>query len=593
MGVHSFTKYIQTNFSSSLSKMKTGQKVASKGVVINHLMIDLNGMVHTATQTVYQYGNGKVPKRLIKTGAPEKKTSALQKDSFAETCRLLEEVVALAEPTTTLVICIDGPAPMAKQNQQRQRRFKSAQEASVEDFEKFNNSCISPGTQFMSRLSKYIEWFIRTKISTDTQWSKLKIIFSSDTVPGEGEQKCLLWAKRHKSPTDSFMIHGLDADLIMLGLGSWLPNYYVLREDLFDRRYAYYLIDIGGMRTKLIHNLDWNVTRKNQGLPTGKSFNKTTAVYDFLVLMCEIGCDFLSHTPGVEIITGGIDRMIDVYKQVGEQYGGLTRISTVEDNPTGHVGDVVLNMTAMEVFLGTLSYLDKGTFENKLREKHKFIFDPLLEGSATYSNGTWNLDEEKYHKAFYDKSFGVGADIKKICHEYIEGIQWVLTYYTGGRCPDWKWVFRHSHGPFAIDMARHISDYKQIPYKSTSPNTPFQQLLSVLPPRSAGLLPAPLSDILASPTGVLAPLCPEKVEIDSAGCRAEWQGIVLLPVVDTAIINEAYTLGIGKVDVHALKRDRVTTSYVYTKCNEGAEYKCRFGVIENCKVAVGTIDLVG
>jgi 5'-3' exonuclease len=44
--------------------------------------------------------------------------------------------------------------------------------------------------------------------------------------------------------------------------------------------------------------------------------------------MCfTVGNDFLPHIPGIEILEGGIDFMIDVYKNTCSSYGHLTKKS--------------------------------------------------------------------------------------------------------------------------------------------------------------------------------------------------------------------------------------------------------------------------
>jgi len=90
-------------------------------------------------------------------------------------------------------MAIDGVAPRAKMNQQRSRRFRSARDTkeSIKALlakgkkppsNQFDSNCITPGTQFMARLSEHIKFYIRKKIKEDPAWQNIQIIFSGHEV---------------------------------------------------------------------------------------------------------------------------------------------------------------------------------------------------------------------------------------------------------------------------------------------------------------------------------------------------------------------------------------------------------------------------
>ena len=49
---------------------------------------------------------------------------------------------------------------------------------------KFDICHITPGTEFMWKVSQHIKWFIRHRIKHSLAWQKLTIIYSGVEVPG-------------------------------------------------------------------------------------------------------------------------------------------------------------------------------------------------------------------------------------------------------------------------------------------------------------------------------------------------------------------------------------------------------------------------
>ena len=143
---------------------------------------------------------------------------------------------------------VDGCAPRAKMNQQRARRFRSAEEA-LEARQKaeregkpvadgaFDSNCITPGTPFMARLQEHLEHFVMLKLSQDPAWRKVTVILDGHECPGEGEHKILDYIRACKHDPDydintRHCMYGLDADLMVLGLLTHEPHFCLLREEV-------------------------------------------------------------------------------------------------------------------------------------------------------------------------------------------------------------------------------------------------------------------------------------------------------------------------------------------------------------------------
>ena len=131
-----------------------------------------------------------------------KNLNSLENKMISRCLEYIEKLVSLVEPTEGLYIAIDGVAPVAKIKQQRSRRFKSVSDRQLKEnilkkhkkpTEYFwNNSAITPGTDFMIRLHKMIINWIKNKKDG------LKYIYSSCYEPAEGEHKLLEFIRKNR-----------------------------------------------------------------------------------------------------------------------------------------------------------------------------------------------------------------------------------------------------------------------------------------------------------------------------------------------------------------------------------------------------------
>ena len=574
MGIKHFFIWFRKQFPEQIYSMNNSDTLKSKDIHIDNLMIDMNGIFHNAAQKIYEYGNFKPNQRLMASGKKKQiiPTLKTQKLLFQEVCNNIEELLDTAQPAKRLILCVDGTAPLSKQNQQRQRRYKSAMDST--NPEGFDSNCITPGTKFMDYLSKYIDWYIRKKISTETKWQNIEIIFSNEKAPGEGEHKILNFIRYHGDPNDTFCINGMDADLIMLALGTHLPNFYILREDMYNSNNKYFCLDIGNVHQHLGEIMKWE--------SNNYEFNPKSAIDDFIFLCFMVGNDFLPHIPSIEIIENGIELILEIYREVGASYGHITEKLNER---------VQFIPKTLAVFLGTIGQHEKENFELKLKNKKNFFTDLLLEKSSTQNNGKWNVDIETYKQIYWDQCFPPQCSQEQICHEYLEGMQWVISYYTRG-VSNWKWNYKYHYAPPASILAKYFKTFTFTEYKHTTPSTTYQQLLCVLPPKSAKLIPQPLCNLLTDNDSPLKEHCPDVFEIDLSGKRKEWEGIVLLPTVNFNLVNECYLNLLPKVQKFDLKCNAMGRSFQYHyNPSFPVLFQSYYGDIEACKVKTTIIDV--
>jgi len=209
---------------------------------IHNLYMDTNGLIYDAVRVV---GSNR--------GISNDEYEAL---IITTVCNKIDEYFALFRPSNKIMIAFDGVAPVAKLNQQRERRYKSWFTSVVEDtitrknalldpfardsttsvaassHKPWNTSSITPGTAFMTKLNIRMNDYCKVKARENG--NRVAYIYFGSDVAGEGEHKIFEYirenAEYHRDTTT--LIYGLDADLIMLCLNHLhiSQNIYLYRD---------------------------------------------------------------------------------------------------------------------------------------------------------------------------------------------------------------------------------------------------------------------------------------------------------------------------------------------------------------------------
>ena len=356
---------------------------------------------------------------------------------------------------------------------------------------------------------------------------------------------CVRYLRKYRSMGESCCIHGMDADLIMLGLASPCEDIYIVRDDSFKHDVSH-VVNLGKARVELSKRLNNGAT------------GNVKHINDFLLMCYAVGNDFLPHAPGIEILSGGIDTMIEIYNDVEEEYGYLSRRFR---------GQLRMCKESFSHYLEDFSSLEEEMFNKKLNGRHSTFPDPVMDKYIHVdSDGKKVLNIEEYKKEYYATKFP-NHTVEQVCNEYIFGMRWVLDYYTSG-IPMWSWCYPWHYSPFMSDVAKFMPKFSCKKYCVDEPFTPFQQLMTVLPEKSAHLLPAPIGALMKESSPVLGAYFPADFEIDMAGKRREWEGIVLLPKIDKDLFFSELEAVMPTVDPRDLSRNKVGKIFSYSHIKE-------------------------
>jgi 5'-3' exonuclease len=430
---------------------------------------------------------------------PEIKTEATL---IIYTVQYLETLCSIIPNLELIYIALDGVVNLAKQVQQRQRRFHSVcrnnrmrkineiygTATDKSNINTIDTNMITPGTEFMYNLGLAIRKAIVESESKGGVFSGKTVIFNDSSIPGEGEHKIIHHIRENKKTKETketkdiedahnTVIYALDNDLIMLSLTLGIERMFLFREATEYGNFAsihtgkrYLFMNINELENALIHNFqDTYGCTKIETIEARKRH-----IDDYVFLGMLLGNDFMPKTHWFSIAEGGYERLLSSYWQIYNH----TELFLVSSS----------SMTINTEMLSDLLYLVKeqeqvaieSLFQKRRksrvhvkedmteRERQQLITDfyPLQ-----YLHVEKVIDPIKdgWRDRYYKICFNLEArseNVKMITQSYIKTLVWNFHYYFN-ECISWDWVYNFPYAPTWNDIYNELLEHKNINISSS------------------------------------------------------------------------------------------------------------------------------
>lgn len=501
MGIPSYFKKIIDDFP-DIIKTKSFLNIN-----FDNLFLDFNGCIHNCSNKLKSSENN------------FKNNSEFEKALIKEVIKYTDEIFDFINPTSLFYISIDGIPPRSKMVQQRYRRFMGnwKKKKLIENLEKdkiddkiiekikyeWDSSAISPGTDFMNKLSLSLKLHFKKS----PKYKSIQVILSNSLEEGEGEFKIFKYIKQNVDDDKENIIHGLDADLIMLSL---LQNkkIHLLREPIFFKLKSndkFIFLSISHFKNILIENYS-------------VYFKKNPNLVDYYVFLCFlIGNDFIVNLTFLKFRNNSLEILLETYKKISEY---LNQNILIKNNDK-----FTINYMFLSKFITELSQIEDIEMKNATIQYENFrpfskVFDkndiikkydykleqfPILNKNDKIKAGINNNWRSKYYYYLFDTTSG--DEIKDVCHNFLESLEFTLDYYYH---QDYHktWYYRYQYSPTILDLSNYLQSLNytiinqeeqkynnnfriNIEYNNLYPDiniTTELQLLMILPPSSINLI---------------------------------------------------------------------------------------------------------
>ena len=504
MGIPSYFVYLVRNYRSIL-------KQYNKSIKIDNFYLDCNSIIYDAVQNI-EYVKDNYENKII---------------SFV--ISKIKDYIEIIKPTNVIYIAFDGVAPVAKLEQQRNRRYKTYYTNNLleNNNEKWDTCNITPGTSFMKKLNEQVnKSFSNNK----------KIIVSGSNEVGEGEHKLFEYIRKndkmHKNQTT--VVYGLDADLIVLTLAhlKYSNNLFLFREtpyfintiDNTLQPNQLYVMDIYYLAEVILNKINENYC----------SDHFDNILDDYVLMTFLLGNDFMPHFPAINIRTNGIDILLDLYSE--KFYKNSLFLTENSKIVWKNVRKFIEYLSKEEenyiIFeMKKRDKMEKKFLNYKFNKKdeellNKPVIDRTVEKYINPGDDCWEI---RYYRELFD--IEINDSIKnKICINYLEGLEWNLKYYLNG-CPDWRWTYKYNYPPLLSDLFNYVPFFNGdiLNINNNLPVNEYTQLSYVLPRNSLELLPKNIFEKIVLKYEKCFKL---NYDIKWSFCRYFWESHVVLPEID-------------------------------------------------------------
>ena len=172
---------------------------------------------------------------------------------------------------------------------------------------------------------------------------------------------------------------------------------------------------------------------------------------------------------------------------------------------------------------------------NTSKEKFdKFMNIPLKEREIEiYINPGEEYWQDRYYKTLFNCEYNE-KNIKQICNNYLEALEWNFKYYTIG-CDDWRWKYNYNYPPLMEDLVKYIPyfDTEYINNKN-KPVEDYIQLAYVLPKSSLHLLPSNKYNLLEQ---YIKDFYCDNCKFQWSYCKYFWESHVMMPHINLTTLE--------------------------------------------------------